>query len=314
MQNPIVATYRIVTQMFLGGAQPGEEAELRLPSFKGALRFWWRALRWGEVESLEQLRTEEADLFGSSFTGQSRVRIWMSNAVTPEKQCAEKWKPSSWQGYVGYGLTDKGSRWYLKPGQDFSVFVDLERCSHSQIQQVLAALKLLGLAGGLGARSRRGWGSITLMRLEGDAWTCPRSQDEWERAIAELKPKAPVHQPPYTALWRDCVWAAGPPQHSCEKAHEWLASRYRARVKDCSPKHDRAQFGLPRPFRDRPRKERRASPLFLHVHQCPGGQCLPCALWLPADFLESDPRIPGRGAHGRSFVEELKRRDSTPRA
>ena len=33
----------IVTPLFLGGADPNK-AELRAPSIKGALRFWWRAL------------------------------------------------------------------------------------------------------------------------------------------------------------------------------------------------------------------------------------------------------------------------------
>ena len=44
-QNLIRATYRIVTPMFCGGAE--QQAEFRLASFKGVLRFWWRALMWG---------------------------------------------------------------------------------------------------------------------------------------------------------------------------------------------------------------------------------------------------------------------------
>ncbi|HPU57120.1 MAG TPA: type III-B CRISPR module RAMP protein Cmr1, partial [Verrucomicrobiota bacterium] len=43
----LTATYRIVTPMFLGGANPESQAELRISSIKGALRFWWRALMWG---------------------------------------------------------------------------------------------------------------------------------------------------------------------------------------------------------------------------------------------------------------------------
>ena len=40
-KNLIRATYRITTPMFCGGAE--QQAEFRLPSFKGVLRFWWRA-------------------------------------------------------------------------------------------------------------------------------------------------------------------------------------------------------------------------------------------------------------------------------
>jgi len=43
----IKATYKIVTPMFLGGAD--HEEEIRVPSIKGALRFWWRALAWGAI-------------------------------------------------------------------------------------------------------------------------------------------------------------------------------------------------------------------------------------------------------------------------
>jgi len=44
-KNLIRATYRITTPMFCGGAE--RQAEFRLPSFKGVLRLWWRALEWG---------------------------------------------------------------------------------------------------------------------------------------------------------------------------------------------------------------------------------------------------------------------------
>lgn len=38
------ATYRLVTPMFLGGADQNNCAELRAPSIKGALRFWYRTI------------------------------------------------------------------------------------------------------------------------------------------------------------------------------------------------------------------------------------------------------------------------------
>ncbi len=41
------ATFRIVTPMFIGGADQTPSDGIRPPSVKGALRFWWRALNWG---------------------------------------------------------------------------------------------------------------------------------------------------------------------------------------------------------------------------------------------------------------------------
>lgn len=302
----IVATYRIVTPMFLGGANPGEEAELRLSSFKGALRFWWRALRWGEVDAVEQLREEEAKLFGSTLTGQSKVRLYLRETLSEQNRIPEKWKPNSWQTYTGYGLRDKEDRCYLTPQREFEVRLDALNCSTAQISQVRSALKLLGLVGGLGARSRRGWGSVTLVSISGDTWACPDSTQDWERAIQKLVPRLCPKRPPYTAFWAESCWKAGPPHGSAEAAQAWLARAYQAHVKALSPKEQRAQFGLPRLFKPKPRKERRASPLFLHIHQCRNGRFLPCALWLPAEFLPSEPDLPNHGADGKAFVTGLE--------
>lgn len=47
MPNKITASYRIVTPMFIGDAKQ-EASGISPTSVKGALRFWWRALNWGE--------------------------------------------------------------------------------------------------------------------------------------------------------------------------------------------------------------------------------------------------------------------------
>ena len=49
MATSIEARYKATTPMFCGGAD-GMGAELRLPSFKGSLRFWWRGPRVGAAE------------------------------------------------------------------------------------------------------------------------------------------------------------------------------------------------------------------------------------------------------------------------
>ena len=46
--------YRIATPMFLGGEnQQADATQFRNASFKGALRFWWRALNWGRCLQAE---------------------------------------------------------------------------------------------------------------------------------------------------------------------------------------------------------------------------------------------------------------------
>lgn len=304
----LTATYRIVTPMFLGGADPTSQAELRVPSIKGALRFWWRALMWGKVNSVEELRRRESELFGSTKPqiGQSRVLIFAEQPLVEANTEERKWSPSSWKSYTGYGLRDKKERRFLSPGKTFTIHFVFRRCSDEQRSQVLSAAKLLGLAGGLGGRSRRGWGSVTLTELKGADWICPDTPEQWQQSMSALiKPGSNL--PPYTAFSPQSQWNCGPAKNDAASAHAWIGERYQMHVKATYPKASRSQFGLPRLFKGDtpPRRDRRASPLMLHVHQCSNGKALPVALWLPATFLPTDSGIPGNGDSAVEFVNKL---------
>ena len=65
-----------ITPMFLAGAD-GKTPELRPPSIKGALRFWWRAMNGHLVEKKKdkngkeywdytELKKQEAEIFGGT--------------------------------------------------------------------------------------------------------------------------------------------------------------------------------------------------------------------------------------------------------
>ncbi|MGQ9778178.1 MAG: type III-B CRISPR module RAMP protein Cmr1, partial [Thermodesulfobacteriota bacterium] len=55
-------TLETVTPLFLGGAAPRGAPELRAPSFRGALRYWLRALVGAAGE--RSMRQHEDRLFG----------------------------------------------------------------------------------------------------------------------------------------------------------------------------------------------------------------------------------------------------------
>ncbi len=59
------ATYSVVTPLFLGDALR-DASRLSLASFKGQLRFWWRALAWPRIGDLAKLHEREAWLFGKA--------------------------------------------------------------------------------------------------------------------------------------------------------------------------------------------------------------------------------------------------------
>jgi CRISPR-associated protein Cmr1 len=88
----------------------------------------------------------------------------------------------------------------------FDVTIELRcRALGDQRALLLAALRAIGLLGGLGARSRRGYGSLVLRGLSCDgapSWSPARSIEDLEREIASLVAAAASARelPDYTAL------------------------------------------------------------------------------------------------------------------
>lgn len=183
MTPDIEATYRIVTPAFIGGADNRNTAELRLPSIKGALRFWWRTLAWSRIgNDVEKLWEEEAYLFGSSDqqVGQSKVMLRLKDArteiLTEGTRLAQA---NSGLAYLGYGLmpgfgqqAGQITRPAIKAGGTFTIAVRFSgplaetTDENKQLKkEVEKAVVLLGLVGGLGSRCRRGWGSLTITQL-----------------------------------------------------------------------------------------------------------------------------------------------------
>jgi CRISPR-associated protein Cmr1 len=212
----ITATYRVVTPMFLGGAEPSAEAELRLPSFKGALRFWWRALMWGKgFQDPSALLAMENKVFGcsSQSVGQSAclMRIEMSASPnvlqagkilgkTGEEGCRGTDVVGEGARYLGYGLMEafdgknsvggRLTRACLVAPFEFELHLQFKHhLGQENRDHVIEALKLLGLCAGLGSRSRRGFGSLTLTHLRGmgqDDWKAPTTPELWESSLRAI--------------------------------------------------------------------------------------------------------------------------------
>src|SRR5438067_1221906 len=64
----------LITPCFCGGAEPEKQAEIRAPSIRGQLRWWFRTL--GGFKSLAQNKTvqeQEAMIFGSTAGDEARA-------------------------------------------------------------------------------------------------------------------------------------------------------------------------------------------------------------------------------------------------
>jgi CRISPR-associated protein Cmr1 len=229
----LIARFSLVTPMFLGGASHEAEA-IRPPSLKGALRFWWRALNWREAQAahpddpaaaLSELHKKEARLFGASAdfapvngkksqTGGQGVFLL---AVKPEGKFLP-WNPQGmgqsqhpgWIYLLGLGLCkyEKKKSQFDLTRQAFatgSFRVELRFRSNASPEDRLSvaeALRLFGLLGGLGAKTRRGWGSVALTQLciGGEPQALPGNAAEYREAVLAFLQGAPADLPPFTAF------------------------------------------------------------------------------------------------------------------
>ncbi len=358
--HTIRATYRIVTPMFCGGAD--QQAEFRLASFKGVLRFWWRALEWARVQDLTKLHKEEAELFGSSDEGQSRFLMRLTqpptgNVIEKGSQLKDgKELVGEGARYLGYGVmeaygsTKTGkrpaelSRSCLTAPDSFEIALRFApRTSEACHQQLLRSLKLAGLLGCLGSKSRKGYGSLALTSLspnEAAHCSAAKTLDEFQQAIQMLladakgsSQQSTFPKPDFTPL---TAFTAGLRVVAIEGRNGESALsllnrigremvRYRSwgrsqngelpRVltsvvseKNFQPDHDlmkvdwrqrmmhpqRIAFGLPhnygRESKDQvepadAKLDRRASPLFVHIHQAEGSPPIGVLTFLPSMFL-----------------------------
>jgi len=231
--HKIVARYTVMTPMFLGGIE--HNAELRPPSIKDALRFWWRALRWQQgMHDPQMLRQAEAAIFGSADTGQAQfllnvtttglgpMVIQQHKILDPSFQESTTIPIGEGARYLGYGVMEAfGSatkntkagqltRACLRPGFEFDVTLLYREANPEWLNEILQALKAFGLLGALGSKARKGYGSVALCSLkhpkEEEIWQNPTTLDALKEEILKLYGT----QQPGAAANRDAIpeWTA----------------------------------------------------------------------------------------------------------
>lgn len=356
------ATYRITTPMFL--ARDKDTAELREASIRGVLRFWFRATALPALGTWQSVKKAEERIFGSAQKGQGGFLL----RIQPERRLPPVRAGSEWSGtgsaYLGYGCIGRArgaflvDRACIPPDQTFSVLLTLRPgyLTAPETGLLLQAMKALGLFGGLGGRSRKGFGSLSLLRLRRgneELWQAPATLAELTGAVREvlsqmgqlgpdlpeytafsqqarvhvapirradsrrLPPPGVLSSPALDQVGRDMLCyrsygrlVAGKPQTAAgdeaeqtfRRDHDDLhafASRGALPVQRAP---QRAVFGLPHNYFftslggtkvdvNGENQERRASPLFIHIHHLEqGGQAVVFTL-LPARFLPQGERL-----------------------
>lgn len=157
----ITFTCETITPMFLSGAD-GSTPELRPPSIKGALRFWWRAMN-GHL-SLADLKKQEAEIFGGT-DGRSKVLIRVRELDQDKTITGEDYKLECYNGnfpkqgfegvaylyYSTFMQSDKKRAYFKK----LKFEVELRSNEFELIKQTAYIFWLCSNFGGIGSRSRR---------------------------------------------------------------------------------------------------------------------------------------------------------------
>ncbi|MFZ5592155.1 MAG: type III-B CRISPR module RAMP protein Cmr1 [Bacillota bacterium] len=156
--------------------------DIRPPSLKGALRFWWRATR--PENNFRQLLKKETRLWGGSNAEEilrSKVRLSITvqdakinslhllrKSVGPHNDGQVNYPGISYLYYSVLYMKQQNSspndKHYLAP--DTTFIVTFGSASPAILEQALYAFALTSLLGGLGARSRRGAGCLSIESFE----------------------------------------------------------------------------------------------------------------------------------------------------
>lgn len=183
----MIRQYELLTPLFGGGVEANvvdEDNPIRGTSVRGQLRFWWRATRGGRFGgSLEKMKAAEDAIWGAAakeHQGGKRplpvqVAIYLDNAGSPVKPFIHernrhgqlKPTPNPQSGVPAYAAfplqrTDEeiaaGKEPYtVQKGVTFTLRLDFHEDYREDVETAIWAWETFG---GIGARTRRGFGAI----------------------------------------------------------------------------------------------------------------------------------------------------------
>src|SRR5437667_2007739 len=295
---------RTLTPLFLTGADQ-TSAELRAPTFRGLMRYWYRALIGGVVgaskESLPLVMQAETAIFGATDTG-SAISIRVSDvSKDPQRFRKESYARDNVSGkdYLLWSMAASGKGDRYKPDRllfpkdtTFRVTLSSKGDDNTKLQQGIAAFWLLTHLGGIGSRSRRCAGSVTVDDIDGDDnktglyFAPPEDIEDLQHQICEgikitqklARESLPnnaltsVTQTSFDALAQKAcsIWILHSDSwHTPGAAMRAIGNNLQAYRSDL-PLQSRTVFGLP--LRGVDNRSRHASPLLLRIVELKKGK------------------------------------------
>lgn len=308
-----------ITPLFLSGADQSR-GELRAASVRGMLRFWFRATRGAHIDE-GALREEERGIFGApdESAGASKlvVRLWGPRPPENRGRSASESRfrasagpgstkpPANAIAYLGYGPYQyergKGNittRTFWEPGTMLTLELG-GRLGATALEapvreRLLTAVRAWLTFGGLGSRSRKGFGSLAVAGDELGALgslPVPPARD-YVGPLCGTRSGLPS----FTRFSPQARYFVFPAQRNWSDALGFLGQSYKQWRLGVG---DRLHSGSNRRFLGAPLMidrqnqsgvlDRRSGPYFLHVFMKSAAEFVPAVLCLPARFGEGHP-------------------------
>ena len=180
-----VHVLKLATPAFLAGAKQGrDDCDLRPATLRGLLRWWWRTMHAAHLDR-KNLRCLETAIWGDAQSGAALAISLRSEGPVGDPQLFDKRdivkrslgdaKGHTGIHYLAYGMDEaRKQRWFVVPGARWTVTLSARqgRLDSSHIpaavvlRQGLAALWLLCRYGGVGSKSRKGFGSFVDLDID----------------------------------------------------------------------------------------------------------------------------------------------------
>ncbi len=282
MMQSITFECEVITPMFLAGAD-GITPELRPPSIKGALRFWWRALNGhlpladvknelGEIIQ-EGLKTREGEIFGDT---NRRSKVLIRVAPIEEKISTNTFKNLNRRAYdliyMTYGAVD---RKYYEVGTKFNIIIASK--DNTILNEVKKAFTALVHLGGLGAKSRNGFGSLQCNNI--DTFEELKAYDNFHAKI----------KAPYTSISNNVqIYFSERDFSNWHSAIKELKALYSESKKSIFPKNHRVYIGAPWNKEKQPERHSKIHLMSLYKEE---NRYYYRITYLPYDYMKGYPEM-----------------------
>ncbi len=161
---------KIVTPLLMHGndGNDGKTPELRAQSFKGIMRFWWRAIN-GNLSLEEELKKKEAEIFGDT-SRKSSFRIKILNKNIKKGSFAPL--PHREKSFKVNGFN---------PNQIFEI-----EFLGKNLELAKNIFLLSTILGGFGQRARRGFGSLEIVQIDNKEFCFEKTKENIVNLIEKI--------------------------------------------------------------------------------------------------------------------------------